>query len=489
VVTVSPATLTVATGDTPSTFAASLSNGAVDPVTWTLTGPGSISTTSGDQTSYQPPALGGAGGTATLRATAACGAGCVPVGDTATITVNTATVGTLIILVQVPGVDPANLTVTGPNGFNQTASTTSSTTLTGLAPGSYTVTGANIVVTDPIVTSQYTAPPMSAAVLANAVVTVMVTYASTPGYGMLWVPGATLDSLDGFASGDLTVNKAPSITPQTSAAVQGIAFDAKGNMWASLGGAPGSVVHYPAAGLANSGPPPLTFDVMLDDANISNPAGVALGPDGRLWVANCTPDSIAAYPLLGGPADIVITSLGGLFKCPRGIAFDSTGNLWVANSGTGGVVERFPNNGQLGADNNAPTVDTTLTPPASSTRPYGVALDANGNLWVSFCGGSTVASYAGAEFPGTPSPAAVLVPLALATPRTLDCPVAVALDNSGLLWVANAGTDAGPTLSQFMATDMASGGMATPQTALTGIGITVGGLAFNPTAPELPLRH
>jgi hypothetical protein len=486
VVAVSPATLTVSTGDGATTFLASLSNGAVDPVTWTLSGPGAISATTGDTTSYQPPALGEGGGTATLRATAGCGANCVAVGDTATITVNTATTGTLTITVQLQGGTQASLAVTGP-GYSQTVTTSFSTTLTGLSPGSYTITGAPIVVQDLIVNSQYVAPPVTVAVVANAAATAMVNYASIPGYGMLWVPGANLFSLDGFASGDLTVNKAPSLTPGTAAQVQGIAFDISGNMWASLAGpGAGSVVHYPAAGLANPGQ--LTPDVTLADARIASPAGVALGPDGRIWVANCAPDSITAYPLLGASTpDIVITNPGaGLLKCPRGIAFDSTGNLWVANKN--GVAERFPST-QLGSTNSNASVDVTLTAPPNSSQPYAVALDENGNVWVAFCSGSTVASYASASFPGTTTPAAVLTSLLTAMPRTLDCPVALALDNSGLLWVANAGTDAGPSLSQFGATDMMNGNDAGTQVSVTGIGVTVGGMAFNPTAPGLPLRH
>jgi hypothetical protein len=55
--------------------------------------------------------------------------------------------------------------------------------------------------------------------------------------------------------------------------------------------------------------------------------------------------------------------------------------------------------------------------------------------------------------------------------------------------VANAGTDAGTSLSQFGLTDMMNGHDAGTQVSVTGIGVTVGGMAFNPTAPGLPLRH
>ena len=485
-VSVSPLTLPVTTGDGATLFQANLSNGAVDPVTWTLTGPGTISTTTGEQTSYQPPPLGGAGGTATLRATAGCGAGCVPVGDTATITVKTATTGTLTIIVQLQGAGPANLTVTGPNGFSQAVSTSASTTLTGLPPGTYMVTAADIITNGSIVTAQYSAPAVSVPVAANAAATATVTYAAKPGYGMLWTVGGTADTLDGFDSAGLTANRAPSVSPGTGGMVQGIAFDGSGNLWASLKGATDSVVSYAPAGLANSDP--LTPTVTLTDPNISDPAGVTVGPDGRLWVANCGKNSVSAYPLGGGSAEVIISNpSGSLFNCPRGIAFDSGGNLWVANAS--GVAERFPKV-VIQASNSNPSVDVTLTPPSGSSQPYGIAIDTQGNVWVSFCAGSTVANYTAGSFPGTVGPGAPALTATGSSPVSLDCPVAVALDNSGLLWVANRGTgNNGATLSQFAASDMVAGGAANPVTQVPGIGITVGGLAFNPTPTGLPIGH
>jgi len=486
VVTVSPATLTVTTGDAATTFAAILSNGAVGPVMWSLSGPGSISPTSGDQTAYQPPALGGSGGTAMLRATAGCGTGCGPIGTTATITVNTATSGNLTITVSgLPSVAPASLTVTGPNSYSQKVSTATMMTLTGLAPGAYTVTGADIIDSNPIVNGKWTAPPAPATVVANRAVPVTVAYASLPGYGRLWVANGA--ALDGFTPGDLQVNRSPSLTPTTAAAVQGIAFDSTGAVWTSQPGASDAVVSYAATGLSSSAA--LSPDVTLSGAPVSSPEGVALGPDGRVWVANCSSNTVAAFPLGGGSAAVQLT--GSAFACPRGLAFDTAGNLWVANGADAGVAECFAAS-KLSPNPvpTTPTADIRLAAPAPASQPSALALDAQGNVWVAFCGGSAVARYASSNGSVSTTPVATLTQTATQTGTSLDCPVALALDNSGELFVGNAGTaGAGGTLSWFAATDMATGGALPPQLQLPNIAFGVGGLAFNPTPANLPIRH
>lgn len=179
-----------------------------------------------------------------------------------------------------------------------------------------------------------------------------------------------------------------------------------------------------------------------------------------------------------------MTLSGGAFACPRGLAFDAAGNLWVANGG--GAAVRVPSS-QLGSNATA-NPDTTLTPPTGATQPSAVALDAHGNVWVAFCGGSAVARYASSTGSVSTTPAATLTPFG--TPPSLDCPVALALDNSGELFVANTGTaGAGGTLSWFAASDMAAGGAVGPLLFLPNIAVGVGGLAFNPTPANLPINH
>jgi len=87
---VSPTARTVLAGSAATTFTATLSDSS-DPITWSLTGPGTISPATGAATSYTPPATATATATATLTATAG------GLTASATITVNPAGGGTVTV--------------------------------------------------------------------------------------------------------------------------------------------------------------------------------------------------------------------------------------------------------------------------------------------------------------------------------------------------------------------------------------------------------
>jgi sugar lactone lactonase YvrE len=240
------------------------------------------------------------------------------------------------------------------------------------------------------------------------------------------------------------------------------------------------VVSYAATDLAAS-PAALTPVVTITDSKLVNPSGITIGPNNWIYVANCGTSSVTAYALTGGGEQLIIGSAG--FNCPRGIAFDAAGNLWVANASASAVRVLAA---QFGASNLTAAVDTTLSPPSGASQPYGIALDVNGNVWVSYCGGSAVAQYAAAATGNgvATTPDITLTSNGASSP-SLSCPVALALDNTGNLWVANG--NAG-TLSAFSVSQLETG-TPDPLFQLTNIGVTVGGLAFNPTAAGLPIQH
>ena len=153
VLTVTPATTTVTIGGGAVTFNANLTN-SNDTINWTLTGEGTLSSTTGATTDYTPPA-NGAAGTATLTATAGA------VTATATITINAATPPATLT------VSPATITL--PVGG---AATTFSATLTNSNdPISWALTGAGTLSTTNGVTTVYTPPAAGAAGTATLTAT------------------------------------------------------------------------------------------------------------------------------------------------------------------------------------------------------------------------------------------------------------------------------------------------------------------------------
>jgi len=474
-VTVSPASLTVETGGDAVTFQADLSNGATGPVSWTLdpaTGLGTLSSATGLQTVYTPPPLGGSPGTLKVRAQASGN-----VGYTATVTVNAATTGALTIAVPfLPTASPAALTVTGPGG-SQNVSTLNTVTLNRLAPGSYTVSAAEITSVGSYVSAKYAANDVQVSVTTNAVANATVNYLPEPGYGLWIAEGSPSVALLGFTQDDLQAQYTASSTVTTSATAEGLAFDASGDLWASIGTA---LVRYTAASLALPSPPPAQTI-----SGLSGASGVAIGPGSLVWVANCTGNSLQAYTA-GGTLHISITGTSSGLACPRGIAFDgaSPPNLWVANQN--GDVVRF-SAATISATTTTATHDLgPLTKPGTTAAPVGLAIDTAGNLWVSFCTGDTVARYAKSGTGVATTASVVLTANSSSGTASLACPTAIAFDNSGNLWVGNRGNT---TLTSVPASALgATGSPATfPQHGELQAGIDYGGLAIHPKPAGLPI--
>jgi hypothetical protein len=181
-----PANLAITVSGLPNGTAAAL----------TVTGPNSFSqvvTTSTTLTNLVP-------GNYTVAASTVTAAGnsytpnttsqavSVTSGTTASASVTyTITTGSLALAITgLPGGANGNVTITGPNAFVRTL--TATTTLTGLAPGTYTVAASNVTITGTVWTA---APASQNVVVAASVVAApaTVSYAQNPGALALTVSG------------------------------------------------------------------------------------------------------------------------------------------------------------------------------------------------------------------------------------------------------------------------------------------------------------
>jgi streptogramin lyase len=107
----------------------------------------------------------------------------------------------------------------------------------------------------------------------------------------------------------------------------------------------------------------------------------------------------------------------GGFAAPYGIALDANGNAWVTNEG-GTTVTELSNTG---------SVFTTMTAP-NLFGPQGIAIDPSGNVWVANTAGNSVVKYAvtSGVITGTSSFTA-----------GITAPTAIALDSGSNAFVAN----------------------------------------------------
>jgi len=124
-------------------------------------------------------------------------------------------------------------------------------------------------------------------------------------------------------------------------------------------------------------------------------SGVAVDAHNNVWVANYFGDSISELSSTGTVISNGYTS-GGIYH-PQGIAVDGAGSVWVANYRGNSLTEL--------AGATAATPGAGLSPStgygtdANMLEPYGLAIDASGNVWVSNEGVNTITEFVGIAVP------------------------------------------------------------------------------------------
>jgi sugar lactone lactonase YvrE len=124
-------------------------------------------------------------------------------------------------------------------------------------------------------------------------------------------------------------------------------------------------------------------------------SGIATDQSDTLWVANYYGDSVSEVDNSGR---VILNQInGGGLLHPLGIAVDGAGSIWVGNY-RGGTISELSH-----PTATAPSV--LISPPtgfgtdASMIEPYGIALDASGNVWVSSYGTNSITQFIGIASP------------------------------------------------------------------------------------------
>lgn len=422
--------------------------------------------------------------------------------------------GNLTVTISVAaGVTPS-ITVTGPQGYNKTV--TSTTTLAGLVPGSYTVTAPAAASQDSIVGTAYTAAVTGSPALVNAGATASATvsYSALAGSGAVWVVGGfphannmIPNAAQAYSAAQLRTTGAPSpittLTFPSSANTYNIdpsdaVVDSAGDLWIANENS-NDVVEYTPASLAASGnPTPAVTITMTTDS--AGPIALRFDAHHDLWVLNqyaatvveFTPAQLASS---GSPTPTVTIIVGQseppsneLGSNPLGLAFDPAGNLWVANSSEATIAKY--STGQL-TTSGSPTPSVTITPQLSTTlndsavvAPSGLAFDSQGNLWV---GGSELYELSATALTAT----GTVTPIRWLTPPHAPhgfygYVTGVAIDDSGDIWFS---VDDFGIIGEYTAAQIAAGGDPAPAVEITLAGrFAPSRLVFDPHASGVPLH-
>ncbi len=413
---------------------------------------------------------------------------------TANVTVTcTPLTGNLTITVNAPGGSTPSVSVTGPSGYTRSLSATQ--TLTGLVPGSYSVTASIIVggVCESMYRDTALVTGSPATVASNATASVTVTYVPEP-TGM-WVADATgADEYAQFTPTQLVSSGAQTPANVITGTLPGgnpinIAFDRSGNLW-SVDVQTNTLKEYAAASLGTPGATPIGS---LTYSGLSYVKGLAFDANGNMWLANygpCQIDEYSAAQLSGLSGAATVTPALVLNSCrfdatlsgPSALAFDFNGNLWVVD--TDNSQEYMYTAASLAASGTANVEPVVRLNTTDNMVGQYLAFDDSGNLWVT-SGSSRVIEFSSSQLGTT----ATVTPAVTITASGAQFE-GLGFDTNRNLWVVDAVANG---VDEFTTSQLATGGSLTPNIA---IGTANGSaanqpwtLAFYPHSEFLPLYN
>ena len=151
-----------------------------------------------------------------------------------------------------------------------------------------------------------------------------------------------------------------------------VSLDASKNIWVGgISDENGYVAEIPAGSMTG------TSAVMKIMTGLSNPKGITFDSSGNLYVSDGTLNKVFKYagPSFSGTPTVFISGLNG----PAEILFDASNNLDITEVG-GNALFRYL----------APGYTTAIQVTTGADEPEGVAVDPNGNLFVTAFGNSEV---------------------------------------------------------------------------------------------------
>lgn len=184
-------------------------------------------------------------------------------------------------------------------------------------------------------------------------------------------------------------------------------------------------ISHTAVFVSNGGSVPVYLDgntnfSLTNLGTVSSPRGIAVDANATVYVGNhVSPGSVTECSESSGWASCT-TPISNQAPFNEGVAIDTNGNLWLTANGND-IIE-------YAAGQTSPSL--TITTGLATLR--GIAVDPTGKVWVANQSPSSVAGF----MPPSNTPFATLS-------SGIDAPIALSVESSGDLWVANCGSGCG----------------------------------------------
>ncbi len=154
-----------------------------------------------------------------------------------------------------------------------------------------------------------------------------------------------------------------------------LAFDANGDLFIADNGVP-AIFEMPNVGTTGAFAAGTQVTLIgattpIGGETLKNPVGLAVGPDGTLYIADSAEARVVAYNPATGVGGLTGAVAGSGLVTPQGLAVDGSGNLYVADPGAAEVFIFT-----------AAGVESTLSSVPGVTSPVGVAVDASGSVLI-----------------------------------------------------------------------------------------------------------
>jgi sugar lactone lactonase YvrE len=398
-----------------------------------------------------------------------------------------------VVIGEAPNGEAPEVTVSGPDGFSETI--TETTTFADIEPGAYSVTSdlesarVDGTIVDSIFDLEVSGSPAN---VDEGEETIEVSWDQRPGTGMLWLGNLRDDRVLGYTESQLAESNgslAPAVVlnmpPEgTGSAFTGaIAFDATGTLWVGYCRGPGlvpqAIAGFRPSKLAASGSP--EADVVIQTPNSPDfdcVSALAPDPDGGLWVGFMDGGGFAKYSAeqlqtSGAPTPAVSVGSSALGTLGD-LLFDADGNLWSAAYASNRISKFTPE--QLDESNASLVPDSSWTW-STKRGPVGLALSPGSGqtLWAAFYDSQNLAEFELGTAAGT-DPAEVA---SVDSSVFEGGPELLTFDEQGNLWVSLYDSN---EIARIDADDLVTGTQS-PSVVIGGSQIeTAYALRFNPPA-------